>query len=82
MIPVHPAFGVASAAVDVHAKVLGSGHTVPPELEEELELDDDEEEEEEDEPVEYTLLAQAPPHVSVLSPVQAEVQLFDVPCDP
>jgi hypothetical protein len=46
LIPVHPAFGVASEAVDVHAKVLGSGHAVPPELDEELELD------EEDEPVE------------------------------
>jgi hypothetical protein len=76
LIPVHPAFGVASAAVDVHAKVVGSGHTVPPELDEELELD------EEEEPVEYTLLAQAPPQVSLLSPVQGMLQLFDVPCDP
>jgi hypothetical protein len=48
---------------------------VPP-LELLLELDEDVE------PVEYTLLAQAPPHVSLLLPAQAMVQLVDVPCDP
>jgi hypothetical protein len=52
------------------------GFPEPDELLELLELD------EEDEPVEYTLLAQAPPQVSLLLPVQAMLQLFDVPCDP
>jgi hypothetical protein len=32
--------------------------------------------------VEYTLLAQAPPHFSLLLPAQVKVQLLDVPCDP